>query len=188
MSFKSLRVLVLAALAAVFATGLRAQDSKPAAAAAAAGGASASAVLLDAKGAEVGKVSFTEEAGGVKVHADVHGLSAGDHGIHIHAVGSCTAPDFKDAGGHFNPTNKKHGKDNPEGHHAGDLLNLVVKADGTGALDFKIDGATLGAGDMSLMDKDGSSVVVHAKADDYKTDPSGNSGDRIACGVVKAGA
>jgi Cu-Zn family superoxide dismutase len=172
-----------AALAALCVPGAPAQETRPAASAA-----TATAVLLDAKGAEVGLATLTEEAGGVKVHAEVKGLAPGEHGFHVHAVGSCTAPAFTDAGSHFNPTNKQHGKDNPEGHHAGDLPNLVVQADGTGSIDFTIQGVTLGAGDLSLMDKDGSAVVVHANPDDYKTDPTGNAGDRIACGIVKVGS
>ena len=187
MSFRSLRVASLAAiLAAVLTLSARAQSTKPAAAAA--GAASATATLLDAKGAEVGKVTLTQAGSDVKVHVDVKGLTAGPHGFHIHTVGSCTAPDFKDAGGHYNPTNKKHGKDNPEGPHEGDLPNLEVKADGTGSMDFTIAGASLSGTDTSILDKDGGAAVVHAKADDFKTDPSGNSGDRIACGVIKAGA
>ena len=184
MSFNALRAasLALVLVAGLVAVPVRAQDSKPAAASG-----TATATLLDAKGAEVGTVTFTEESGGISVHADVKGLPPGEHGFHIHAVGSCTAPDFKDAGGHFNPTNKKHGKDNPEGHHEGDLPNLVIQADGTGSIDFTVEGATLSPGDQSLMDKDGSAVVVHADPDDYKTDPTGNAGARIACGVVKAG-
>ena len=194
MSFYSLRgmtVGVVVAVGAVCASSFAlAQETRPADAAAAvmdkAGAHVATATLLDAQGKDVGVATLTEVAGGgVMVNVAVKGLAAGEHGLHVHETGTCTAPDFKSAGGHWNPTGKKHGKDNPEGHHAGDIPNLVVKDDGTGTADFTIEGATLAAGDMSLMDKDGSAIVIHAKGDDYKTDPSGASGDRIACGIVK---
>ena len=195
MSFYSLRgmtVGVALAVGAVCASSFAlAQETRPADAVGAvmdkAGAHAATATLLDAQGKDVGVATLTEIAGGgVKVNVAVKGLAAGEHGLHVHETGTCTAPDFKSAGAHWNPTGKKHGKDNPEGHHAGDIPNITVKDDGTGTADFTIAGATLAAGDLSMMDKDGSSVVVHAKADDYKTDPSGDSGDRVACGIVKA--
>jgi len=112
----------------------------------------------------------------IKVNAS--GLVPGKHGIHLHAVGSCNGPDFKSAGTHWNPAGKQHGHENPAGAHLGDLPNLRVGDDGKGSASFEV------RGDMA--DADGTSLVVHAKPDDYKTDPSGNSGDRVACAVLAA--
>jgi Cu-Zn family superoxide dismutase len=147
----------------------------------------ARAVLEDAKGQKVGAATFAQTKGGVKLAVKVEGLPAGKHGIHLHAVGKCDAPEFKGAGPHFNPTGKKHGHENPEGFHAGDLPNLEVGEDGKGALEATVENATLGAGEGSLFAGQGTAVVVHASADDGKTDPAGNSGARIACGVVSHG-
>lgn len=145
----------------------------------------AKAVLVNAKGEEVGTATFEEMPGGLRVGLKVSKLSPGFHAFHIHAVGKCDPPDFKSAGGHFNPTHKKHGWQNPEGHHAGDLPNLYVGTDGTGTLDALVAGVTLtGSGENSLFHPEGTSAVIHASADDNKTDPSGNAGDRIACGVI----
>lgn len=112
------------------------------------------------------------------------GKIVGEHAFHIHAVGSCEGTDFKSAGGHFNPHGKKHGKKNPEGAHAGDLPDLAVGPDGSGSLETLAAEVTLGEGPNSLLDADGSALVIHAKPDDGVTDPAGNAGDRIACGVV----
>jgi Cu-Zn family superoxide dismutase len=153
------------------------------------GGAShATAVLQDAAGNVVGTAKFTEDASGV-VHVNVHvkGLTAGLHGIHIHAVGSCVAPAFTSAGPHFNPGGAQHGLENPAGPHAGDLPNLTVNGAGVGKLTAKTDRATLSAGGLSVFDANGSALVIHATADDQVTDPTGNSGGRVACGVITAG-
>ena len=115
----------------------------------------------------------------------VEKLPPGTHGIHIHTVGKCEGPAFTTAGGHFNPDAKKHGKDNPDGMHAGDLLNIEVGADGTGNANLRAMNVTLGDGPNSLFHDGGTALVIHATADDYKTDPSGNSGARIACGVIE---
>lgn len=116
----------------------------------------------------------------------VTNLSPGVHAIHIHEAGKCDAPDFKTAGGHFNPANKQHGMQNPEGHHAGDLPNLTVGANGKGTFKSTIQDVTLaGDGANSLFHAGGTSVVIHEKADDMKTDPAGNAGARIACGVIQ---
>lgn len=144
----------------------------------------AKAELKDAAGADVGAATFEAAPQGVKVTVSVHGLKPGPHGFHVHAAGACAAPDFKTAGGHFNPGGKKHGLENPEGHHGGDLPNLVVAADGTGHATAVLHGVTLGDGTDSLFHPGGTAVVIHADADDGKTDPAGNSGARIACGVV----
>ena len=145
------------------------------------------AELMDASGRDVGTAHFSEDGGGVRLLLEVHGLTAGQKGVHIHETGSCEAPDFKSAGAHFNPAGKQHGTENPQGPHAGDLPNIEVKEDGTGRLDATTDRVTLGEGTGSLFDPDGSALVVHAAPDDYKTDPSGSSGDRIACGLIRKG-
>jgi Cu-Zn family superoxide dismutase len=146
---------------------------------------SAQAVLRDATGEEVGTATFTEEAGAVRLSADVQGLPPGEKGVHIHQTGACEPPTFESAGAHFNPEGRRHGTLNPEGPHAGDLPNLEVAQDGRGRLEATTDRVTLSAGTASLVDEDGSALVVHAQRDDLQTDPSGNSGDRIACGVIE---
>jgi len=148
-------------------------------AAASTGGAHAS--LADATGAARGTATLVETSGGLEVRVSGEGLPAGTHGIHLHAVGRCEAPDFQSAGAHWNPGMKQHGRDNPRGAHAGDLPNLVVGADGRGMVRFTVPQGTL----AGLLDADGAAVVIHANPDDYRTDPSGNSGGRIACGVIE---
>lgn len=151
-------------------------------------GQSARAELKNAQGQVVGDATFTQQPAGVQVRVAVRNLDPGAHGIHIHAVGKCDAPDFASAGGHFNPANKKHGHDSPEGPHAGDLgnpPNLTVGADRAGSLTVTTNQVTLSAGATSLMDADGSALVIHAGPDDNKTDPAGNSGARIVCGVIQ---
>ena len=145
----------------------------------------AKAVLVNAKGEEVGAASLEEVPGGVKITLRVSKLPPGRHALHIHSAALCDAPDFKSAGPHFNPAHKKHGRENPEGPHAGDLPDIEVGQDGTGALETVVAGVTLsGAGETSLFHPGGTSLVLHASQDDNKTDPSGNSGDRIACGAI----
>ena len=147
--------------------------------------AAARARLVDAQGKEVGSATFEPAQGGVKIDVNVSGLSPGEHGFHVHEVGKCEAPKFESAGPHFNPAGKKHGHDNHDGAHAGDLPNLKVSADGQGTGTFVAKGLTLDDGSASLFRKGGTALVVHAAPDDYKTDPSGNSGARLACGVVE---
>ena len=147
-------------------------------------GATATANLVDSKGTSVGTAKLTETATGVNLALDVSNLPPGVHGFHIHAVGSCEPPDFKTAGGHFNPENKKHGWENPEGHHAGDLQNLTVDAQGKAKVEVLVPGVTLGDGPNSLFHPQGTALVIHADPDDMKTDPAGNAGKRIACGVI----
>jgi Cu-Zn family superoxide dismutase len=147
----------------------------------------ASADLKDAAGKPVGTASFASVDGGVRVTIQVSGLKPGPHGFHVHAAGVCEGPDFKTAAGHFNPTGKKHGLQNPQGHHGGDMPNLVVGANGQGEAAATLAGVTLGEGDASLFHAGGTAVVIHADADDGTTDPAGNAGARIACGVVRRG-
>jgi len=136
--------------------------------------------LTGGEGAALGSLTVEDSAGGLVFRFAGTGLPAGTHGLHIHTVGKCEGPKFESAGAHWNPANKKHGRENPEGPHEGDLSNVTVGADGTLADSMTVAGVTL----AELQDSDGSSLVIHAQADDYKTDPSGNSGDRIACAVI----
>jgi Cu-Zn family superoxide dismutase len=144
----------------------------------------ATARVQDASGRAVGTATFTEVSGGVKVLLETNGLPPGPHGVHIHEVGKCEPPGFTTAGNHFNPEAKQHGALNPQGQHAGDLPNLTVGTDGSGRLEAMSTLITLGAGPKSILDADGSALVVHAAPDDFRTDPTGNSGARIACGVI----
>jgi superoxide dismutase, Cu-Zn family len=144
----------------------------------------ATAELKDKDGKAVGMATFRESSGGLTVNVNVKGLTPGLHAVHVHAVGKCDAPAFASAGGHFNPTQKKHGHKSPEGAHGGDLPNMLVARDGTGRFEVFTDGMTLKSGATSVLDKDGSALVVHAGVDDYATDPAGNAGDRVACGII----
>ncbi len=143
------------------------------------------AMLVDAQGQNVGEAALEQMPDGVRIQLKVSRLSPGVHAFHIHAVGKCEGPDFKSAGGHFNPYGKKHGHKNPEGAHAGDLPNITVGADGTGTAEGVASGVTLGPGENSLFHEGGTALVIHANADDEVTDPAGNAGDRVACGVIK---
>ena len=144
---------------------------------------SATAALRDAGGASKGMATVSQTVEGVRVVVEATGLTPGAHGLHFHTVGRCDPPDFASAGAHWNPTGKMHGRDNPAGLHWGDLPNLIVGTDGSGRLEATISGAKLGSGSTPLLDADGAAIMIHAAADDYKTDPSGNSGARVACGV-----
>jgi Cu-Zn family superoxide dismutase len=156
---------------------------------AASGVRTASATITDAGGREVGTVRFTDlGAVGVLVTGTFSNLPAGQHGIHFHATGRCDAAGaFASAGGHFNPASRKHGLSNPDGPHAGDLPNLEIGTDMTGTYRTTTTRISLGNDAQSLLDADGSAVVIHAASDDQRTDPAGNSGARVACGVIKAG-
>lgn len=145
----------------------------------------AHADIVNAAGDKIGTATFVPSAGGVRVDVNVSQLPPGTHAIHIHAVGKCEGPDFKTAGGHFNPASKKHGRDNPAGPHNGDLPNIEVGPDGKATTSLLDTNVTLSEGPNSLFQDGGTSIVIHAMQDDYKTDPSGNSGARIACGVVQ---
>jgi Cu-Zn family superoxide dismutase len=145
----------------------------------------ATAEVKTADGKDVGIVTLTETRSGVRLSGSLKGLPAGEHALHVHSVGKCEPP-FTSAGPHFNPAQKKHGKLNPEGHHAGDMDNIVVPASGNLALKMVNKDITLEKGKPnSVFQEGGTAVVIHAAKDDYTTDPTGNAGDRIACGVVK---
>ncbi len=167
--------ILLAASAVVFTTTLFAQPAPK----------TARADLINSKGEKIGSATFSEVAGGVKVELDVAQLPPGTHALHIHAVGKCDAPDFKTAGPHFNPEGKKLGTKNPEGPHAGDLPNFEAGADGRAKVSLVASHVKLGDGPNSLFHPEGTALVIHEKADDYMTDPAGNAGARIACGVVQ---
>ena len=147
----------------------------------------ATAELKDKAGKTVGMATFRESGRGVTVNLNAKGLTPGLHAVHVHAVGKCEPPAFTSAGGHFNPAQKKHGHKSPEGAHAGDLPNMLVAKDGTGSFEAFTDGMTLKPGETSVFDKDGSALVIHAGVDDYVTDPTGNAGDRAACGIITMG-
>jgi Cu-Zn family superoxide dismutase len=144
----------------------------------------AKAELRNTSGQPVGTATLTQVGSVVRVVLEVQGLPRGAHGVHVHAVGKCEPPDFNSAGPHFNPGNKQHGALNPQGSHAGDLPNITVAPDGTGRMETTTEQLSLGSGPTSVWDADGSALVVHANADDFKTDPTGNAGARIACGVL----
>jgi Cu-Zn family superoxide dismutase len=143
----------------------------------------ASAVLKDAQGKEVGRATLSSTPSGALLNLTLTAAPPGVHALHIHAVGKCEPPKFESAGPHFNPDQTKHGIMNPEGPHAGDLPNLHVPADGHLEVEFLDPVVTLSQ-EAGLIDADGAALVIHAGADDYTTDPAGNAGDRIACGVI----
>jgi superoxide dismutase, Cu-Zn family len=146
------------------------------------------AQINDSTGRTIGTATFVENAAGdLTVTVEASGLTPGKHGLHVHAVGSCVGPDFTTAGGHFNPLSKRHGLQTSDGAHGGDLPNLIVGADGRGRFSMTVASMKLSAGVLSLMDPDGSALVIHAAEDDGMTDATGNSGGRIACGIVMVG-
>ncbi len=144
----------------------------------------ATAALRAPDGRVVARTRVTSMSDGAHVVLEAQGLPSGRYGAHLHMTGRCEGPAFASAGGHWNPTARQHGTQNPQGHHLGDLPNLEVGADGIGRIEFHVAGATLRDGARAILDADGTAVVIHAAADDHRTDPSGNSGDRIACGVL----
>ena len=155
-----------------------------------AAGERASGTLIDTTGATIGRVELTQEANGVRMVVritDEQRIRPGNHGIHFHAVGRCDTPDFASASGHFNPTARQHGAKNPQGAHAGDIENLVVPANAVGGVSWATTSTlfTLAAGPTGIFDADGAALVIHAAEDDETTDPTGNSGGRIACAILQ---
>ncbi|MBI3825959.1 MAG: superoxide dismutase family protein [Candidatus Rokubacteria bacterium] len=144
----------------------------------------ATAELRTPAGEAVGAAVLTDLGDGVRVVLETKAMPPGAHAVHVHETGTCDPPDFTTAGGHFNPDRKQHGLLNPAGPHAGDLPNITIAADGTGRLESFTKRLTVGPGATSLFDADGSALVVHAQPDDFTTDPTGNSGARLACGVI----
>lgn len=142
-------------------------------------------LLVAADGSPRGSATMIQVHGGVSVTVDAANLPPGIHGAHIHAVGRCDPPDFTSAGPHWNPTGRQHGRHNPEGAHMGDLPNLEVGPDGRASMEFEIPGGWVRRGQMPVLDGDGAALVIHANRDDDRTDPSGNSGARIACAVLR---
>jgi Cu-Zn family superoxide dismutase len=154
-------------------------------------GGTATAQLEDTQGNPVGTAEFVQGPNGVTISVNLQpgqqAVEPGEHGIHLHQTGAIT-PDFEAAGEHFNPTNASHGFNNPQGPHAGDLENMIVNEDGSASYQTTDALVTLSGGQNSLLDSDGSALVIHQSADDYQTDPSGESGDRVAAGVIRASA
>ena len=140
--------------------------------------------LQNGQGKSVGTATLSQAANGVSIKLNVHDLTPGDHAIHVHQAAKCEGPDFKSAGGHFNPDAKKHGLQNPDGPHAGDIPNFVADAKGTSKATVVAANVTLTDGPHSVFTGGGTALVIHAKPDDGKTDPAGNAGDRVACGVI----
>jgi superoxide dismutase, Cu-Zn family len=141
--------------------------------------------LSNVQGQNIGTATLSAVSDGVQIALDVKGLPLGDHAIHVHQVAKCEGPDFKSAGPHFNPDGKQHGLQNPNGSHAGDMPNFTVGADGNARTTVLAPNLTLGSDAHSVFSGSGTALVIHAKADDLKTDPAGNAGDRIACGLIQ---
>ena len=144
----------------------------------------ASAGLMDTQGRAIGEARLQQTPHGVLVKLDLKNATPGIHAFHVHEVGRCDAPSFESAGGHFDAAGHQHGFLNPRGHHAGDLPNIEVPASTQHSVEHLVANVTLEPGPRTLLDANGSSIVIHAGKDDYMTDPAGNSGDRLACGRI----
>ncbi len=177
------RSLLCATVAAALAAACTMNQNVPDPAPEAAAGAEATAEIRNRSGATVGRARATRLGDSLRVQVEAFNMSPGSYGAHIHAAGRCDSPDFTTAGPHWNPTAQQHGKNNPQGMHKGDLPNLLIGTDGRGSFEITIPGASVRAGSASILDADGSALVFHERADDFRTDPSGNSGARIACGI-----
>ena len=184
-------ILLLGGSLVLAACGQEAEPDEPMAESAAVettamnGGDAARADVRDAQGSSLGVVELEDADFGVTLSGTLTGLSPGEHGFHIHEAGLCEPPAFESAGSHFAPAGRRHGFHDPGGPHAGDLRNLVVAEDGSALVDGADSLVTLRGGASALLDGDGSALVVHADPDDYRSQPSGNSGDRVACGVIE---
>ena len=144
----------------------------------------ATAMMVSSTGAQLGTATLLENGNSLSMSIEVAGLPAGSHGFHLHTTGSCERPDFQSAGGHLNPAGKSHGIYSPNGAHLGDLPNLTVSDSGTAAQTFSLVG-NLADSEAAIFDADGTAVMIHAGPDDYRTDPAGDAGSRIACGVLQ---
>ena len=173
-----MKKILCAICISVFACGLAAAQAAPEK------GKQVMVELKDGQGKSVGSAMLTSSATGVRIRLNVKGLEPGEHAIHVHQVPTCTAPDFKSAGAHFNPDGKQHGPQNPNGPHAGDMPNFTVKPDGTSTQVVVAPNVTMGDDAHSIFSGSGTALVIHAKPDDMKSDPAGNAGDRIACGII----
>lgn len=146
---------------------------------------SAAADVRSVAGQTRATATATQVGDSIRVRVDAQGMPRGTYAAHIHTTGVCAPPDFATAGPHWNPTGQQHGRNNPAGMHKGDLPNLAVGTDGRGSFEFTIAGASVAGGGVAMLDSDGAALVIHTQADDYRTDPAGNAGARIACGVFR---
>jgi len=169
-----LRRALILTLTAGLATPVLAQDMM-----------TARASFIDSEGEEIGTAALSETPTGVLINVEVTDLPAGEHGFHIHETGSCETPDFQSAGGHYAPRGNQHGFLVEGGPHAGDMPNQFVQDDGVLRAHIRNDRVTLGEGEGTLFDEDGSAFIIHADADDYSSQPSGNAGPRLACAVIE---
>lgn len=165
------RILSALAISSVMTLGLSAQGMKH-------------IDIKDAKDASIGMAMISAKDGGISIDLDVKGLTPGEHAVHIHSVAKCEGPGFTTAGPHFNPATKKHGLQSPDGPHAGDMMNFMVAANGTAKVTVANKAVTMADGANSIYANGGTALMIHAAADDMKTDPGGAAGDRIACGPI----